>query len=101
MLSLLKINAVDSERTFLFLLSLYIWLLHRRDRLKPATRAADETVDLLNRRFSAQTVRNRLKEAHLRARRPRHDLVLTAVRGLNRLQWANAHLQWRYGMARH
>ena len=38
--------------------------------------------------------RNRLSDAHLQARCPHQGLDLTAVRGLNRLQWTNVHLQW-------
>ena len=34
---------------------LHIWLLHLRDRLRPATQTADETGDFHNRRSSAQT----------------------------------------------
>ena len=36
---------------------------------------------------SAETVRNRLREAHLHARRPHRGLVLTAVHRRNRLEW--------------
>jgi hypothetical protein len=49
-------------------------------------------VSLHNQRLSAQTVRNRLKEAHLRARHPRQGLELTAIWGRNQLQGANTHL---------
>ena len=52
----------------------YIRLTHLRDRLRPATRTADETFGLHNRRISAQTVRNRLRENNLRARRPHRGL---------------------------
>ena len=38
----------------------YIRLVHLRDRFRPATRTADETLGVNNRRISAQTVRNRL-----------------------------------------
>lgn len=72
----------------------HIRLLHLRDRLRPATRTADETVGLHNRRITPQTVRNRLREADLRARRPHRGLDLTAVRRQNRLAWANAHVRW-------
>jgi hypothetical protein len=44
--------------------------------------------------MSAQTVTNRLREAHLHARRLHQGLDLTAVWRRNRLQWANAHLRW-------
>uniref|UniRef100_A0AAZ3P206 Transposase Tc1-like domain-containing protein n=1 Tax=Oncorhynchus tshawytscha TaxID=74940 RepID=A0AAZ3P206_ONCTS len=72
---------------------LHIWLLHLRDRLRPATWTADETAGLNNQRISAQTVRNHVREAHLRACRPHQGLDLTAVWRRNQLQWANAHLR--------
>jgi hypothetical protein len=71
---------------------LYIRLLHLRECLRPATRAADEIMGFHNRRNSTQTVRNRLTEAYLRARLLHQGFDLTAVRHSNRLQWANAHL---------
>ncbi len=74
---------------------LHIQHLHLKDRLRPATRTAAATIVLHNQRISAQTVRNRLREAHLHARRPHRGLDLTAVRRRNRLQWANAHIRWR------
>ena len=62
---------------------LHIRLLHLWDRLRPATWTDDEAVGLHNRRISAQTVRNRLREAHLPAWRPHHGLDLTAVQCRN------------------
>ena len=59
---------------------LHIWLLHLQDRLRPATRTADETVGSHNRIISTQTVRNHLRKAHLRARHPHQALDLTSVR---------------------
>ncbi len=44
---------------------LHIQHLHLQDRLRPATRTAAATIGLHNQRISAQTVRNRLREAHL------------------------------------
>ncbi len=64
---------------------LHIQHLHLQDRLRPATRTAAATIGLHNQRISAQTVRNRLREAHLHARRPRRGLDLTVVRHRNRL----------------
>ncbi len=58
---------------------LHIQHLHLQDRLRPATRTAAATIGLHNQRISAQTVRNRLREAHLHARRPHWGLDLTAV----------------------
>lgn len=43
---------------------------------------------------TAQTVRNRLREAGLRARRPHRGLDLTAARRQTRLNWANVHVRW-------
>uniref|UniRef100_A0A3B3I5N2 Tc1-like transposase DDE domain-containing protein n=1 Tax=Oryzias latipes TaxID=8090 RepID=A0A3B3I5N2_ORYLA len=73
----------------------HIQHVHLQDRLRPATRTAAETIGLHNHRISAQTVRNRLREAHLHARRPYRGLDLTTVRRRNRLEWANAHMRWR------
>ncbi len=50
--------------------------------------------------MSAQTVRNRLREAHLHARSPHQGLDLTAVRRHDRLEWANAHIRWRLALWR-
>uniref|UniRef100_A0AAY5KD86 Transposase Tc1-like domain-containing protein n=1 Tax=Esox lucius TaxID=8010 RepID=A0AAY5KD86_ESOLU len=79
---------------------LHIQHLHLQDHLRPATWIADATIGLQNRRISAQTVRNRLREAHLHVRRPHQGLDLTAVRRRNRLEWANAHIQWRLALWR-
>ena len=65
------------------------------DRLRPATRTAAATIGLHNQRISAQTVRNRLREAHLHARCPHRGLDLTPVRRRNGLERANAHIRWR------
>ncbi len=53
-----------------------------------------------NQRISAQTVRNRLREAHLHACHPHQGLYLTAVYRRNRLEWANAHIRWRLALWR-
>jgi len=58
------------------------------------------TIGLHNQIISAQTVRNRLREAHLYARRPHRGFELTAVRRRNRLEWANAHIRWRLALWR-
>ncbi len=79
---------------------LHIQHLHLQDRLRPATRTAAATIGLHNQRISAQTVRNRLREVHLHARRPHRGLDLTAVRHRNRLEWANAHIRWRLAIWR-
>ncbi len=79
---------------------LHIQHLHLQDPLRPATRTAAATISLHNQRISAQTVRNRLREAHLHARHPHRGLDLTAVRHRNRLDWANAHIRWRLALWR-
>ncbi len=65
-----------------------------------ATDVNATTIGLHNQIISALTVRNSLREAHLHARRPHRGLDLTAVRHRNRLQWANAHIQWRLALWR-
>ncbi len=67
---------------------LHIQHLHLQYCLRPATRTAAATIGLHNQRISAQTVRNRLGEAHLHARHHHRGLDQTAVR----LEWANAHI---------
>ncbi len=69
-------------------------------RLRPATRTAAATISLHNQRISAQTVRNRLREAHLHARHSHWGLDLNAVRRRNRLEWANAHIRWHLALWR-
>ncbi len=58
---------------------LHIQHLHLQDRLRPDTQTAAATIGLHNQRISAQTIRNRLMEAHLHARHPHRGLDLTAV----------------------
>ncbi len=80
---------------------LHIQHLHLQDRLRPATwTAAATTIGLHYQRISTQTVRNRLREAHLHARHPHRGLDLTAVRRRNRLEGANAHIRWRQALWR-
>ncbi len=63
-------------------------------------RTAAATTGLHNQRISAQTVRNRLREAQLHARHPHRGLNLTAVRRRNWIEWANAHIRWRLALWR-
>ncbi len=81
--------------------NLHIQHLHLQDRLRPVTRTAAATIGLHNQRISAQTVRNRLREAHLHARHPHRGLELTAVHHRNWLEWANAHIRWRLALSLH
>ncbi len=64
---------------------LHIQHLHLQDRLRLATRTAAATIGLHNQRNSAETVRYRLREAHLHARRPHRGLDLTALHHHNRV----------------
>ncbi len=75
---------------------LHIQHLHLQDHLRPAAAA----IGLHNQRISAQTVRNRLREAHLHVHRPHRCLNLTAVCRCNWLEWANAHIQWSLALWR-
>ncbi len=76
---------------------LHIQHLHLQDRPRSATRTDAATIGLHNQRISAQTIRNRLREAHLHARHPHWGLDL-AVRRRNRLEWANAHIRWHLAL---
>ncbi len=60
---------------------LHIQHLHLQDRLRPATRTAAATIGLHNQRISAQTIRNRLRKAHLHARHPGLDLTVIDLSG--------------------
>ncbi len=82
--------------------------LHLQDRLRPATRTAATTIGLHNQIISAQTVRNRLREAYLHAHHPHRGLDLTAVRRRNRLnrvtielwiEWSKVAVGLWYGQA--
>ncbi len=75
---------------------LHIQHLHLQDRIRPAA----ATIGLHNQRISAQTVRKRLRETHLHARRPHRGLDLTAFRRRNQLEWANAHIRWHLALWR-
>ncbi len=79
---------------------LHIQHLHLQDRLIPAAWTDAATIGLHNQRMSAQTVKNRLREAHLHARCPHRGLDLTAVHHRNRLEGANAHFRWRLALLR-
>ena len=71
-----------------------IRLAHLRDRFKTATSTARDTTGRHRQRISGQTVRRRLKESRLIARRPYRGPVLTRRHRTQRLQWARGHLQW-------
>ena len=66
----------------------YIRTSHLRDRYRMATTAARVSPGMHNPSISAQTVRNRLKEAGLRACR------LVVRKPAQRRQWAQTHHRW-------
>ena len=63
----------------------YIMNTHLRNRFQTATATAADTPGLRNNRISAQTVRNRLRENSLHARRTYVACVLTQRHRQNRL----------------
>ena len=65
---------------------LYIRVRHLQDRFTTATSTASSILG--RHRISDQTVRNRLREAGLRARRPVRGVSLNQRHRQNRLQWA-------------
>lgn len=71
-----------------------IRLQHLRERFRPATVTARETVGRYRPRIAAQTVRRRLREHGLRARRPFKGPILTQRHRRQRLEWARGHLPW-------
>ena len=70
----------------------YILNQHLRNRFLTATATASVTPGVHKPRISAQTVRNRLAENNLRARRPYVGTVLTDRHCRDRLQWADRHI---------
>lgn len=70
----------------------HIRLRHLRDRFTTATSTAAAIPG--QRRISDQTVRNRLREAGIRARRPVKAVVLTRRHRQVRHQWARTHRVW-------
>ena len=73
----------------------YILNQHLRNRFLTVTATASVTPSTHNSRISAQTVRNRLAENNLRARRPYVGTILTDRHCRDRLQWADRHINWK------
>uniref|UniRef100_A0AAZ3NPB2 Transposase Tc1-like domain-containing protein n=1 Tax=Oncorhynchus tshawytscha TaxID=74940 RepID=A0AAZ3NPB2_ONCTS len=67
---------------------------HLRDRYRMATPTAQVTPGTHNPSISAQTVRNRLREAGLRACKPVVRQVLTRHHRQQRRLWAQTHHRW-------
>ena len=79
-----------------------IRLANLRNRYVTATETANNTIGNHNRHIHPKTVRNRLREAGLRCRRPCVGLPLTRPRRARRMAWLAAHSprifpmrQWR------
>ena len=68
---------------------------HRRDPWLPAAETARNTIGTTGGRLSNRTVRRRLRDAHLRCRRPCRRTILTPQHRHQRQQWAQAHVNWR------
>lgn len=66
---------------------------HVANRFLSATETARNTLGAHNRQISADTVRRRLKEVGLRARRPYRGVILTPRHRRARLVWARRHLR--------
>ena len=80
----------------------FMTLSHLRNRHLTASETANNTLGSHNRHIHPDTVRNRLRDNGLRARRPYVGLPLTPVRRQRRLAWLQAHSprnfpmrQWR------
>uniref|UniRef100_A0AAQ4QBW3 Transposase Tc1-like domain-containing protein n=1 Tax=Gasterosteus aculeatus aculeatus TaxID=481459 RepID=A0AAQ4QBW3_GASAC len=72
----------------------YIRILQLRDRYRMATTTARVTPGTHNPSISAQTVRDRLREARLRPCRPVVRQVLTRHHQQQRRLWVQTHLRW-------
>lgn len=72
----------------------YIRVTHLRDRFRPATRTGAAVVGRQG-PVSANTVRRRLREVGLRARRPYVGAILRDHHRQRRLIWAQGHQTWR------
>ena len=66
----------------------YIRNTHPRNRFQTATATAANTHGTYNNHISVLTVRNRLREGGLRARRPYVSCVLARRHRVNRVNWA-------------
>ena len=74
---------------------IYLRLIHLRKRMVTTEDTARRTPSLANVRISGQTVRRRLRESGLRARRPVVGPILKQRHMTVRLAWARACRRWR------
>jgi len=73
----------------------HLRLIHLRNSMITAEDTARRTPGLANVRISCQTVRRRLRESGLRARRPVVGPILKQRHRTARLAWARARRRWR------
>lgn len=72
----------------------FIVTTSRRNRFMAAPRVAEELHRATGVRLCGQSVRNRLRSANLRARRPLTAVPLTQRHRQTRIAWANTHRRW-------
>ena len=70
----------------------YIRLQHLRERFRTASATASETIGIHNRRISNDTIRRRLRNVGLVARRPYKGPVLTAALRRKSFRWCRHYL---------